>query len=361
VTPALSIVMVSHGALEWTERALAAVAAHTRVAHEIVMVDNASPDGTPARVRERFPAVRLIENDENRGFGPASNQGAEAAAGDVLVFLNTDALVEPGWETPLLDAVRRAGVAAAVPCVLELNGRIQCAGALLGRDGTVIEHGNGEDPAASAYGFPRVVDFGPGACLAVRRDAFAAVGGFDGAYAPAYYEDADLCMALAARGGRTLYVPSARVRHAKKASGGADLAHALSERHRTFFASRWREALAGRPESLRQPTSRRLLAARDACADGRVLLTDPGPSLEALLTLRPWTRTTLLTDAPDPGALARGVEVSVPQDRAVWLAERRFHYDAVIGEVAPAELHAKLVPPLTGEPLRRALAAAGLY
>ena len=73
----LSIVMVSHGALEWTERALAAVAAHTPVVHEVIVVDNASTDGTPERLRQAD--VRLIENDTNRGFGPASNQGAEAA------------------------------------------------------------------------------------------------------------------------------------------------------------------------------------------------------------------------------------------------------------------------------------------
>ena len=208
----LSIVMVSHGALEWTERALAAVAAHTPVEHEVIVVDNASSDGTPERLRDA--TVRLIENDTNRGFGPASNQGAAAASAPVLVFLNTDALVDAGWYAPLERALETPGVAAAVPLVLELDGRIQCAGALLGRDGTVIEHGNGEDPADVAYRFPRAVDFGPGACLAVRADAFP---GFDDNYAPAYYEDADLCLAL---DGRTLYVPDATVRHAKKASGG---------------------------------------------------------------------------------------------------------------------------------------------
>jgi GT2 family glycosyltransferase len=362
MTPPLSIVMVSHGALAWTERALAAVAAHTQADHEVIVVDNASPDGTPARLREAFPEVRLIENASNLGFGPASNQGAEAAAAPVLVFLNTDALVEPGWDGPLVQAVARQDVAAAVPCVLELDGRVQCAGALLARDGTVIEHGNGEDPADAAYRFPRAVDFGPGACLVVRREAFWAAGGFDPLYAPAYYEDADLCLALTARGGRTLFVPESRVRHAKKASGGLDLAQALSERHRSFFAERWHEALAGRPASLARPTPRRILAARDAGADGRILVTAAGETVLELLERRPWARVTLLTDSRTDAAqwLARGVEVTVPEDRARWLAERRFHYDAVVSEAPPPELRATHVPPLTGEPLRRALAGAGL-
>ena len=90
MTPALSIVMVSYAALVWTERALAAVAAHTEAAHEVIVVDNGSPDRTAARLSERLPDVRVIENPSNRGFGPASNQGAEAAAGPVVVFLNTE-------------------------------------------------------------------------------------------------------------------------------------------------------------------------------------------------------------------------------------------------------------------------------
>src|SRR4051794_17653932 len=103
----LSIVMVSYGALEWAERALAAVAAHTPVEHEVIVVDNASSDGTPERLRDAN--VRLIENDSNRGFGPASNQGAKAARAPTLVFLNTDALVEPGWYAPLERALAMPG------------------------------------------------------------------------------------------------------------------------------------------------------------------------------------------------------------------------------------------------------------
>jgi hypothetical protein len=224
-----------------------------------------------------------------------------------------------------------------VPLVLELDGRIQCAGALLGRDGTVIEHGNGANPADPAYRFPRAVDFGPGACLAVRADAFRAAAGFDDAYAPAYYEDADLCLAL---DGRTLYVPQATVRHAKKASGGSELAQQLSDRHRAFFAERWRERLAGRPSTLSQPTPPILLAARDAPADGRVLVHDAAV-LDALLEARPFARVSLVGD--DERWLARGVEL-IDSETAT---ARRHHYDVELRE-PPADL-------------ARALAGGGLF
>ena len=258
-----------------------------------------------------------------------------------MVFVNTDALVDPGWDAPLLRALATPGVAAAVPCVLELDRRIQCAGAGLGRDGTVIEHGNGDDPGEPAYRFPRPVDFGPGACLAVRADALAAAGGFDDAYAPAYYEDADLCLALASRGGRTLYIPDSTVCHAKRASGSLGLAQTLSERRRGPFAARWSAALVGRPHSLARPTPQRLLAARDAPADGRILVHDPAP-LEELLARRPFAHIALVAAEPDDAWLARGVEV-IGRDEA---AARRLHYDVNL-TAPPADL-------------ARALAAGGL-
>ena len=119
---------------------------------------------------------------------------------------------------------------------------MQCAGALLGRDGTVVEYGNGAPAGDPAVAFPRAVDFGPAACLVVDRAAFLAAGGFRAEYAPAYYEDADLCLTLAERGLRTVYVPGSRVRHVRYASGGSAAAAALSARNRARFVG----ALGGR-------------------------------------------------------------------------------------------------------------------
>ena len=82
------------------------------------MVDNGSPDDTPDLLTERFPAVRLLRNATNLGFGHACNQGAEAATAPLVCFLNSDAIVEAGWLAPLTRAITaRDDVAAAVPCV----------------------------------------------------------------------------------------------------------------------------------------------------------------------------------------------------------------------------------------------------
>jgi len=341
--PAVSVVMVTHGAWAWTERALAALEEHTAPCYEVIVVDNASPDGTADRLAGD-PRVRLVRNARNEGFGPGCNRGAAEAAAPLVCFLNSDALVERGWLEPLVAVVDPGrGVGAAVPCVLELDGHVQCAGALLGRDGSVLEYGNGGAPDDPEVAFPRVVDFGPAACLLADRRAFLDAGGFKDDYAPAYYEDADLCLELAARGLRTVYVPRSRVRHARYGSGDLDGARALSERNRPIFTRRWAGLLAERPATLWPPTSRRVLAARDAPADGRLLFVGAEAVLPGVLARTPWVRVTLV--AGDPGWRDRGVEVLDGPVEDV-LRARPLHYDAIVAAegAVPAELARELQP-----------------
>ena len=342
----VSVVMVTYGAWHWTERALSALLELTPALDEVIVVDNGSPDDTPDLLTERFPAVRLLRNATNLGFGHACNQGAEAATAPLVCFLNSDAIVEAGWLAPLTRAITaRDDVAAAVPCVHELDDRVQCAGALVGRDGTVLEYGNGATAGDPAVAFPRAIDFGPAACMVIERATFLACGGFSADYAPAYYEDADLCMTLAARGLRTVYIPASHVHHARYGSGDAAEARALSERNRARFVQRWAGALTGHPATLDPPTTQRVLAARDASATGRVLVLASGapaadsPEEEWLLALQsllPWARVTLVVErSADASWLSRGVEV-LERPVAEVLGSRRFHYDAVFAGALPS-------------------------
>jgi GT2 family glycosyltransferase len=378
MTPPVSVVMVTYGAWQWTERALRALLPGTAGLHEVIVVDNGSRDGTPERVVRGFPDVQLLRNTANRGFGPACNQGAEAATAQLVCFLNSDAIVQPGWLTPLAQAVaHHADVGAAVPCVHELDGRVQCAGALLGRDGSVIEYGNGAPAADAAVAFPRAVDFGPAACMVVDRTTFLAHGGFSPVYAPAYYEDADLCMTFAAEGLRTLYIPVSHVRHARYGSGDSAGARALSDRNRTRFVGRWGDALVDHPATLHPPTPQRVLAARDAVATGRILVLacdSPGAPLRvgewlrAVREVLPWVSVTVVVERDaDAGALRDQVEVLAQPVNDV-LCSRRFHYDAIVA----AESHSLAAAvidefqpqarrlPVTMRELEPALASAGL-
>jgi GT2 family glycosyltransferase len=328
MTPAVSVVMVTHGGGEWPARALAALHDHTTEPFEAIVVDNASPDGLVDGLQARFPSIVVIRNEDNTGFGPACNQGAERAHAPVLAFVNSDALVGPGWLAPLLAALAEPGVAAAGPMLLNQDGTLQEAGALVAADGVAAGYGDGDDAEALPYRFRRLVDYASAACLLVRRDAFGAMGGFDPVYAPAYYEDSDLCFRLRAAGHRIVYVPTSRVTHVRYGSSGSERARALSDRNRATFVARFATELDGRPRRL---TGRAGLAARDANALPRVLVLGTRELALAVAERWPLGRTTLhLADAGDVQPLLdAGVEVATGT-RGPWLSSRRLHYDAVL-------------------------------
>jgi len=350
--PELSVVMVTRGAWPLIERAVAALIEHTERAFELIVVDNASDEATRAQLNQ-LQNVGLIANEQNRGFGPASNQGAERARGRYLVLLNSDAFVHPGWADALLEALARPAVGAAVPRVLNPDGSLQEAGALLARDGTVLLYGEGDDPDLGCYRFARRVDYGSAVCMATRLPTFRELDGFDEAYAPAYYEDSDLCMRLATLGMTVMYEPRARVTHVRYGSAGADAAAKLSERNRRLFAARWTSRLEGRPPTFTGASEQAAIASRDACARPRLLVCsgDDPPTLEplagAVIAGWPRARLTWWTDGGPASFdrerwLASGVEVLDGGD-ARWLSARRFHYDVVIGTRGLAEGRLKAV------------------
>lgn len=189
---------------------------------EVIVIDNASADGSAARVRERFPAVRLIENAANVGFAAANNQGIREASGRYVVLLNPDTEVAPGALETLaafMDAHPRAG--ACGPRLLNADGTLQpSAHPMLtpGRElwrlifldrlmprATYPMHR--WDPAT-----PRHVEAIKGACLMLRRAALDQVGLLDEGYFM-YTEEVDLCHRLALAGWELWWEPRADVVH----------------------------------------------------------------------------------------------------------------------------------------------------
>jgi O-antigen biosynthesis protein len=364
--PEVSVVIVAYGGLAWTERALAALLDHTDPVYELIVVDNPAGDGTSELLAREVEGAVLLLNATNVGFSAACNQGAAHARGRYLAFLNNDLFVHPGWLPPLLEALEsHPSVVAAGPCFLNLDGTLQEAGALLSRSGAPLDYGSGDDPRRPVHRFPRTVDYLAGACLLVRRSTFCATGGFDTAFGLGYYEDSDLCLRLAAAGGRTVYEPRSVVTHVRGGSGATGSLQNLVLRNQALFEERWRRVLAARPLPPLAGNPRRILAARDAPAEARFLVVSTGVPgtgsaawrlLEELRREHPWAQVTLaviadIADKPDePGErsetgdlLALGVELEVRREGwDTWLAERRFHYDTVYGEA-----------PDLAEPVRR--------
>ncbi len=256
--PRASIVVPVFGQLAHTLACLRAIAAYPPASPvEIIVVDDASTDDTP-HVLPLVDGLRYHRRAANGGFIAASNDGAALARGEFLVFLNNDTVPQPGWLDALLatfDDVPAAGLVGAQ--LLYPDGRLQEAGGVVFRDGSAWNYGRFGSPSDPRYGYLRDADYVSGAAIAIPHALFAAVGGFDAHYAPAYYEDTDLAFAVRAAGRRVLYQPAARVVHDEGATSGTDTgsgAKAAQVANRARFALRRAADLADRPAPGTVPT-----------------------------------------------------------------------------------------------------------
>ena len=219
-----SIVVPLFNKVELTRACVASVVEHTAPGtYELVLVDNASTDETPAFCASLPDDVVVIRNQENLGFARASNQGAEAATGDHLVFLNNDTEPWAGWLPPLLAALDDADVVAAGSLLLFPDGTVQHAGVVIvENDGEppllAMHHPYQVEPSHPLAQRARDVAVVTGASFVVDRQAFFAVGGFDEGYWNGF-EDVDLCLQLGEAGGRIRYEPASVVTHHESASG----------------------------------------------------------------------------------------------------------------------------------------------
>jgi len=205
----LSVVVVTHDSADSLRRSLPAIVAELRAGDELIVSDNGSTDATHAVVAELAPEAELLANPANPGFGAACNRGAERAAGRLLLFLNPDNVVAPGFrdaiELPLADD---RGWSAWQGLVTDDDGRlINSSGGVVHFTGIAWAGGAGE-PRGEAPTEPGEVTFPSGACLAIRRDTWDELGGFSEPYF-LYQEDTDLGLRLHLAGHRVGIEPRA--------------------------------------------------------------------------------------------------------------------------------------------------------
>ena len=269
--PVLSVLLVFYNQAHLSLLCLQSLLDNADVPFELIIVDNASSDRTNDLL-ERLENVKLIQNQENLGFVKAVNQGAELAAGEFLLLLNNDAFIETGAPGAAIDVLREDPGAGAVGGRIELlDGKLQEAGNIIWRDGSCAGYGRGENPKDGAFRFRREVDYCSGAFLLFASEKFRELGGFDEAYAPAYYEESDFCLRLRQQGLRVIYEPAARLRHYEFAStGGMRAAAALQEKNRARFRKKHAEFLQGQPEA----DPKRMVHARTANQHPNLLFID---------------------------------------------------------------------------------------
>src|SRR6266513_1683049 len=217
-----SVIIVTYNSEEHIANCLKALAGKTE--WQIILIDNASVDSTIQRARESGVNLRIVSNRANIGFAAALNQGAKMASGEVLLILNPDVIITAGSLSKLVDTLSKDEVGAAT-------------GMLVGRDGSPAVGFNvrrfptlarmlaevlllnrlwKRNPLNREY---RCLDFDhsalqeieqpAGACLAVKRDVWESLGGFDEAFYPVWFEDVDFCLRLRLHGCKIIYGPAA--------------------------------------------------------------------------------------------------------------------------------------------------------
>jgi GT2 family glycosyltransferase len=248
--PLATVVIPVFNQFHRTYLCLASILERTgEVPYEVVVVDDGSTDET--RELERVVSgIRIVRNASNRGFIDACNRGAETARGELVVFLNNDTLVSNDWLSRLVEPFEEPDVGVVGAKLVYPDGRLQECGGIVFGDGSAWNYGRGDDPANPRYEFLAEAHYCSGACLAVRRDLFRKLAGFDARFAPMYYEDVDLAFAARAAGFRVLVQPASMVVHAEGGTAGTDTGSG-PKRSQTVnqrkFAEKWKETLARQP------------------------------------------------------------------------------------------------------------------
>jgi GT2 family glycosyltransferase/2-polyprenyl-3-methyl-5-hydroxy-6-metoxy-1,4-benzoquinol methylase/glycosyltransferase involved in cell wall biosynthesis len=282
-SPQVSVIIPVYGKVEFTLRCLVSIANNPpEAAFEVIVVDDCSPDDS-FDVLSNVKGIRLLRNEENQGFIRSCNQGAKAANGNYLHFLNNDTEVTPGWMDALLRTFHEfSGTGLAGSKLVYPDGRLQEAGGIIWQDGSAWNFGRFQDPQLPVYNYAREVDYCSGASIMVPKALFDELGGFDEHYLPAYCEDSDLALKVRDKGYRVIYQPLSTVIHFEGITSGIDTNQGIKayqvENSKKLFA-RWEQLLLKH-----QVSGSDVDRAKDRKAVHRVLVIDhctPTPNQDA--------------------------------------------------------------------------------
>lgn len=213
-TPLISVVILNYNGERFIRDCLDSVLADDYYPKEILLVDNASRDGSLKTAREyQNRGVTVIENEANFGFPKGCNRGIALARGDVIVLLNIDTIVRPGWLRHLASPLNEdAAIGVVVSKLLFFDGEtIQYAGGGLSPNGLTYHDGYGEKDDAQ-FDRRRDTTYATGASVAIRVDLLDRLGGLDEKF-PLYFEDVDFSLRAQQAGYRVVYQPESVVLH----------------------------------------------------------------------------------------------------------------------------------------------------
>jgi GT2 family glycosyltransferase len=274
--PDVSVIIPIYGQLAYTLNCLQSLFLQTsRHTAEIIVVDDQSPDMS-GNYLPAVSGIRYHRQPQNGGFIRSCNTGGEMARGRSVVMLNNDTRVVPGWLDGLVEGFSlfpRAGLVGSK--LFYADGSLQEAGGIIWRNGDCWNYGRNDDPNRPEYSHARRVDYVSGCSIIIPTSLWRALGGFDSLFAPAYCEDADLCLRIAALGYEVWFQPQSRIVHYEGKTSGTDIGRGVKAYQVTNMRKlylRWRKTLESHrrnpeaPYFERERTARRRILVVDASA-----------------------------------------------------------------------------------------------
>jgi GT2 family glycosyltransferase/tetratricopeptide (TPR) repeat protein len=217
-----SIIIPVFNKVELTQQCLTHLANVTEgISYEVIIVDNNSLDSTGEFLQSLDGDVQIIRNSTNLGFAKGNNQGAQAARGRYLVFLNNDTIPKKDWLKSLVDEVtEHPDVAVVGSKLLYPDDTIQHAGVVFSRQLQMPYHlFNGVPESLPAVNTRKEFQVVTAACILVRKETFEQVGGFDEGFVNGF-EDVDLCLRIRQMGKKVVYQPKSCLYHLESQTSG---------------------------------------------------------------------------------------------------------------------------------------------
>jgi O-antigen biosynthesis protein len=278
--PKISIILLCYNKVEFTKKCIASIFKNTKYPnYEIIAVDNASVDETPEYLETFGKRLKYVRINSNVGFIGGNNIGVSHSDAEYVLFLNNDTEVMPDWLNNLYNIfVYYPDAGGAGSKLIFANKKLQEAGGVIFNDATGWNYGRNGEIIDARYNFAREVDYCSGASLMVKRSLFNQLDGFDYRFAPAYFEDTDLCFGIRKLGYKIYYCPSSHVIHYEGVTNGTDVTVGL-KRYQIInapkFIEKWQSELA-----LQYPNAPKLLYQFSNRKQGkRILIIDDIPPL----------------------------------------------------------------------------------
>lgn len=265
--PLVSIIIPVFNNISYTYNCLLSIKENVSQAinYEIIVIDDRSTDETPQFLRNNSDNITYVRNENNLGFLKSNNKAIKYARGKYICLLNNDTEVQPGWLESMIELLGSSNTIGAVGSKLIYpNNILQEAGGVIFNDASGANVGKMDNSAAPDYNFIREVDYCSAASLLLRKDDFDSLGGFDEQFAPAYYEDTDLCFSIRnTLQKKVMYTPLSVVVHFEGISSGKEIKTGsvkyFQEINRGKFLSKWKIFLSAHDEGRNEMSFRRFL------------------------------------------------------------------------------------------------------